>query len=150
MRNTLCEQMFSAPPNSDIPRCGWHFAFVPEANFRCARRHAKARPLELKSTFDGSVTLTRTHGTLDQPGRMLRQFALYGVDPGLGALLVLVGRAAADADPTDLHLVCGHDWKTPGKRDDARKIGYAGHHAGLALLAEGQLAELACREGKVG
>jgi hypothetical protein len=30
MRNTLCEQMFSAsPPNSDIPRCGWHFAFVP-------------------------------------------------------------------------------------------------------------------------
>ncbi len=29
MRNTLCEQMFSAsPPNSDIPRCGWHFAFV--------------------------------------------------------------------------------------------------------------------------
>jgi len=116
----------------------------------CARRHAKARPLELKSTFDGSVTLTRTHGALDQPGRMLRQFALYGVDPGLGALLVLIGRAAADADPTDLHLVCGHDWKTPGKRDDARKIGYAGHHAGLALLAEGQLAELACREGKVG
>ena len=34
MRNTLCEQMFSrfAPPNSDIPRCGWHFAFVPEAD----------------------------------------------------------------------------------------------------------------------
>ena len=32
MRNTLCEQMFSAsPPNSDIPRCGWHFAFVPKA-----------------------------------------------------------------------------------------------------------------------
>src|SRR6266481_1168437 len=32
MRNTLCEQMFSAsPPNSDIPRCGWHFAFVPVA-----------------------------------------------------------------------------------------------------------------------
>src|SRR5712671_3858254 len=29
MRNTPCEQMFSAsPPNSDIPRCGWHFAFV--------------------------------------------------------------------------------------------------------------------------
>jgi hypothetical protein len=51
--------------------------------------HAQARPLELKSTFDGSVTLTCTHGVLDQPGRMLRQFALYGVDPGLGALLVL-------------------------------------------------------------
>jgi len=33
MRNTLCEQMFSAsPPNSDIPRCGWHFAFVPETD----------------------------------------------------------------------------------------------------------------------
>jgi hypothetical protein len=75
---------------------------------------------------------------------------LYGVDPGLRALLVLVGRAAADANPTDLHLVCGHDGKTPGKRDDAGKIGYAGHHAGLALLAEGDLAELACREGKLG
>ena len=31
---------------------------------------------------------------------MLRQFALYGVDPGLGALLILVGRAAADAPRT--------------------------------------------------
>jgi hypothetical protein len=123
---------------------------VPEANFRCARRHAKARPLELKSTFDGGVTLTCTHGALDQPGRMLRQFALYGVDPGLGALLVLVGRAAADADPTDLHLVCGHDWKTPGKRNDAGKIGYAGDYAGFPLFAKGQLAELASRKGKIG
>src|SRR6516162_868489 len=80
----------------------------------------------------------------------LRQFALYGVDPRLGALLVLVGRAATDANPTDLCLICGHDWKTPGKRDDARKISNAGHHAGLALLAEGNLAELACREGEFG
>jgi hypothetical protein len=94
--------------------------------------------------------LARTGGALDQPGRMLCLFALYGVDPGLGALLILVGRTAADANPTDLHLVCGHDGKAPGKRDDARKIGYAGHHAGLALLAEGDLDELARREGKLG
>src|SRR5216684_7341425 len=40
MRNTLCEQMFSAsPPNSDIPRCGWHFAFVPATDsFTAANR----------------------------------------------------------------------------------------------------------------
>ena len=58
-------------------------------------------------------------GVLDQPGRTLHQFAFYGVDPRLGALLVLVGCAAADADPTDLHFVRGHDWKPPGKSDDA-------------------------------
>ena len=40
IRNTLCEQMFSAsPPNSDIPRCGWHFAFVPATDsFTAANR----------------------------------------------------------------------------------------------------------------
>src|SRR6266516_524084 len=40
IRNTLCEQMFSAsPPNSDIPRCGWHFAFVPATDsFSAANR----------------------------------------------------------------------------------------------------------------
>ena len=76
--------MFSAlAPTTDFAQYGRHVRSVPEANFRCARRHAKARPLELKSTFDGSVTLTCTHGALDQLGRMLRQFALYGVDPGL-------------------------------------------------------------------
>src|SRR5260370_41212152 len=58
---------------------------------------------------------------------------------------VLVGRAAADADPTDLHLVRGHDWHTPGKQDDARNLGYPAPHAGLARVAEGQPAELASR-----
>ena len=37
MRNTLCEQMFSAsPPNSDIARCGRHFAFGPIPDLRRA------------------------------------------------------------------------------------------------------------------
>src|SRR6516164_2323828 len=99
----------------------------------------------------GRVILTRIYTRRARsPGACLCQFVLYGIDPGLGALLILVGRAAADADPTDLHIVCGHDWKPPGKRDDAGKIGYAGHDAGLALLAEGEFAEPACREGKVG
>jgi hypothetical protein len=47
---------------------------------------------------------------LDQPGSMLRQFVLDGVESGLGAQFVLVGGAAADADPADLHLVRCHDW----------------------------------------
>jgi hypothetical protein len=50
---------------------------------------------------------------------MLCQIALDGIDPGLGALLILVGCAAADANPTDLHIVCGYDLEGPGKRDDA-------------------------------
>src|SRR6202171_5904706 len=44
MRNTLCEQMFSAsPPNSDIPRCGWHFAFVPTAEVSALIRSPRRR-----------------------------------------------------------------------------------------------------------
>src|SRR6185312_4149205 len=100
-----------------------------------SRWHAEACPLG--TDVRALLTLTRPRGAL----RLLRLFALYGVDPGLGALLVLVRRAAADANPTDLHLVCGHDGKAPCKRDDAGKIGHAGHHAGLAVLAEGDLAE---------
>ena len=50
------------------------------------------------------------------------RLAAYWDDLLLGALLVLVGRAAADADPTDLHIVCGHDWKPPGKRDEALSV----------------------------
>ena len=94
------------------------------------------------------LALTGTHGALDQPNP-LSQFALDSIDPGLGALLILIGRAAADADPTGLHIVCGHNWKTPGKRNDAGKIGYARHDSRLALLAEGELTEPARREGKV-
>src|SRR4030088_2107514 len=48
MRNTLCEQMFSAsPPNSDIPRCGWHFAFVPETEVRRAHSITSSAPTSL-------------------------------------------------------------------------------------------------------
>jgi hypothetical protein len=47
---------------------------------------------------------------LDQPRWRLRQFVLYGVERGLGAQLILVGGAAADADSADLHLIGGHDW----------------------------------------
>ena len=64
MRNTLCEQMFSAsPPNSDIPRCDWHFAFVPKGDIFWLRNWRRRRQSCPELGLDQSENL------LDRRGR---------------------------------------------------------------------------------
>ena len=75
---------------------------------------------------------------------LLRRLALLervlgGIEADLGARLILIGGAAADADAADLHLVRGHDRQSAGKCDDAGDLRYAWHHASLEILSVGQL-----------
>jgi len=87
--------------------------------------------LELKSTFDGRVTLvTRYHGATDSHGRMIRQSPFTASNARAGRTASPGRRAALTPMTPILHLFAVHDWKTSRKRDDARKIGYDGHACG--------------------
>src|SRR5690349_10977346 len=60
------------------------------------------------------------------PARTSLRHILCRVQAGLGALLVLVGRAATDADTTEMRPVCRHDRKAAGEGNDAGNLGDAG------------------------
>ena len=62
------------------------------------------------------------------------QRILDGINAGLRTFLILVGRAAADANPTDVDFVRGHERQSAGKRDDSRNLGDARHCPPLRSL----------------
>jgi hypothetical protein len=51
--------------------------------------------------------------------RHLFERVLDGIESSLSARLILVGGAAADADPTDMHLALGHDRQSASESNDA-------------------------------
>ena len=49
----------------------------------------------------------------------LFESVLDGIKPSLSARLILVGGAAADADPTDMHLALSHDRQSTRESNDS-------------------------------
>ena len=79
---------------------------------------------------------------------MLRQFALYGVDPGLGALLVLVGRAAGPIPPicTLFAVMIG---SPPVKETMPGKLAMPGTMPGLPSLPKANSPNPRVEKGKL-
>jgi hypothetical protein len=81
---------------------------------------------------------------------MLCQIALDGIDPGLGALLILVGRAAADANPTDLHtLFAVMIGRPPANVTMPGKLAMPGTMPGLPSLPKASSPNLRVEKGKL-
>ena len=80
--------------------------------------------------------------------RHLFERVLDGIESSLSARLILVGGAAADADPTDMHLALGHDWQSASESNDSGNQCKSWYHAAFEILAAGQFLNAASRKRK--
>ena len=60
--------------------------------------------------------------------RHLFERVLDGIKSSLSARLILIGGAAADADPTDMHLALGHDWQSASELGNRPRHHREGDH----------------------
>src|SRR6516164_11428276 len=70
--------------------------------------------------------------------RHLFERVLDGIESSLSARLVLVGGAAADTDPTDMHLALGHDRQSASESNDSGNQRKSWYHAPFEILTIGQ------------
>src|SRR4029077_12685124 len=106
------------------------------------RPFGAAHPTQ-KNDFDKVIALDTTWLV-----QVLFEGVFDGIDSSLSAHLILVGGAAADADPADMHLVLGHNRQSASERNDSRNQRKPWHHAPLEILAVGELLNTASGERK--
>src|SRR4026207_196850 len=82
--------------------------------------------------------MTGAFTTLSCDRRALIQRILDGIESRLRTFLVLVGGAAADANPADVDFVRGHDRQAARNRNGSRHLCDARHGAALEILAVGK------------
>src|SRR5262249_26275856 len=111
---------------------------VQSTEMRIAQAARRTRVTQPWPPWSSAKAACGTARNADGERTHLFERVLDGIESSLSARLILVGGAAADADPTDMHLALGHDRQSASESNDSGNQCKSWYHAPFEILAVGQ------------